>query len=211
MNTKQSKASPSPRFQFYESYTSTMMQFAHVEEALAYAFCSLFGDKSYLGQSIFYAQQSTGSKHMLVDSAYTAFSYGTVIYKLWKEVSNRLEKAVNFRNYLAHGQMLTIISKNIEEASYCVRTSPYAVTSHLKGKAKQLYVEEIDDARLKAIKITSDLYALAVVVSKIVSPDFVGSVIVPSHPDAMVQLGSPDLGRLKLNQSGCLEVVDTND
>lgn len=208
MSTQRNTIQSDPRFQFYELYTSTMMQFAHVEEALAYAFCSLFGDKSYLGQSIFYAQQSTGSKHMLVDSAYTAFSHGTVIYKLWKEISKRLEKAVNFRNYLAHGQMLTIVSNNIEEARYCVRTSPYAVTSHLKGKAKELYVKDMDEGRSKAMRVTNDLYALAVIVSKIVSPDYVGSVIVPLHPEAMVQLGSPDLSRLKLNESGCLEEID---
>ena len=211
MSTKRSTPQWNPQLQFYESYTSTMMQFAYVEEALARAFCSLFGDKAYLAQSIFYAQQSKGSKHMLVDSAYTAFSHDTVIHGLWKKISKRLEKTVNLRNYLAHGQELIVIQKNLEEASFYVRTSPYAVTSRLKGKSKEFHVKDIEHARSEAIKVSGDLNALTVVVSKILAPDYIGSVTLPSHADAVVQLGSPDLSRLKLNQSGCLEVVDTND
>jgi hypothetical protein len=209
MGTQRNTNRSDPQFQFYESYTSTMMQFAQLEEALARAFCSLFGDKSYLAQSIFYAQQSTGSKHMLVDSAYTAFSSGTVIYELWKRISKRFDKIIEFRNYLAHGEKVFVIST--EEQRFCVRTSPYAVIRRLKGKNQEIYVKDMDDARSKSIDVSNNLDALTVIVSKIVSPDFVMLPFLPSYPEAMSQLDSPDLSGIKLNELGCLEKIDVED
>ena len=206
MDTQWDNIGSDAQLRFYASYALTMMQFAHVENALARAYCSIFGDKFYLAQAIFYAQQSAGAKHMLVESAYTAFSHGTVIYKLWKKISTQLDKTINFRNYLAHGQDLNIFGN--EGLRICVRTPPYAVTSHLKGKAKELYVEDMEAARSKAIEVGKDLDALAVVISKIVSPDYIGSGFLPSHNEAMVQLGSPDLDKLTLDEYGRLEEID---
>jgi hypothetical protein len=203
----------SPRdtqLEFYETYANTMTQWASLEDGLGAAFFPLFGTKSFLAQSIFYAQRGLNTKRAMVDSAFVAFSFGTILYEKWQKISNKLQKTIDDRNKLTHGQLL-VDCKSDGSMTETITTPIRSVSSLMKGKAFKFRLKDIEQMRLRASAVRDDLHALGAVVAHLVSPATAAGFSRFSLPDALSRLELENLDGLSVGKRGCLDAVFPDD